>query len=217
MSYLKRSIGKAVAGTAIFVAFLAALVGPAGPASAASTLCTYDGKALEPTLEFWRAASKKEEALKAQPVSDDQFDALYRPYSDREDEDSAAFYKWADETRDRLDEEMQKAIGDAQMAQYQGKERITRDANRWLRQNSGRLGEARALKMAWAKYRRGMKRLNRQTKAKVKEARTVCPAAMRGVISTRRSAEKELQGHFDAITAVLEERWELGLQQGSQG
>ena len=217
MSSLKRSIGKAAAGAALPVAFFVAMVGPAGPASAASTLCTYDGKALEPTLEFWRAALKKEEALKAQPVSDDQFNALYRPYSDREDEDSAAFYKWADETRDRLDEEMQKAIGDAQMAQYQGKERITRDANRWLRQNSGRLGEARALKMAWAKYRRGMKQLNRQTKAKVKEARAVCPAAMRGVISTRRSAEQEVTEALERITLVLDERVELWLLQNGYG
>lgn len=217
MSSLKRSIGKAAAGAALPVAFFVAMVGPAGPAPAASTLCTYDGKALEPTLEFWRAALKKEEALKAQPVSDDQFNALYRPYSDREDEDSAAFYKWADETSDRLEDEMQKAIGDAQMAQYQGKERVRRDANRWFRQNSGRLGERRALKMAVAKYRRGLKRLDRQKKAKVKEARAVCPAAMRGVISTRRSAEQEVTEAFERITLVLDERVELWLLQNGYG
>ena len=218
MSFLTRSIGKLVAGTAMLVALLAAMMaGPLGSASAAQQVCSFDKKALEPVLGFWRAAAEEQEALLTEPLPPIEYEALRGSYVEREWDDSPFVEGWGNETSWDLLDAWDRAVGRARADYQRARRGLAKRANDWLRRNKARLGEDRALKMAWAMYRRGVKPLRKRRDARIEKARTVCPRAMRQAESIGRSGVEELGRNYRRTIAALEERLDLWWEENPDG
>lgn len=217
MSSLKPSTGKAVAGTAFLVAFLAAMIGATGSASAASAVCTFDKEPVVSTLEFWKEAWETQEALSGQPLHPHEGTDLYWFYEGRWLDDDELLSAWTRNTGRDLNEAWDRAIRQAEKDYLRARGRVIKKANRWLRRNKARLGEERALDMAWAMYRRAHRPLRKQKAARNKKTRTVCSKALRQVEPIGRSAEREVYRSFGRTADALDVRVDLWWEQNPYG
>lgn len=211
----ERLIGGSRPGMAFIVAFLAALFFGLGISTApASALCTFDENKFEPRLEYWRSASVAEVALRDQAIPELDFYDVLDAYDARWDKDTDAVDDWRWKTRSKFYDRRDKLIEAADLAHYYAKERALRKVNRWYARNVDRLGEARTLRIAIAKWRRAKARLARREDARKAEVRKACSEGIRGVGATATRTRKELTFHFNLIAETLDHRLQLWFDQG---
>lgn len=202
-------------GLALVVAFLAAVAfGLLASASPASALCKFDENKFESRLEYWRTASATEQELWDQPIPELEYYDVLDAYDAQWDIDTEAVDDWRWKTQSKFYDRRDKLIEAADLAHYYAKEKALKKVNRWYARNVDRLGEARTLKIAIAKWRRAKARLARREDARKEEVREACNGGIRGVGARARTVRQELSRHFELIGETLDHRLQLWFDQG---